>query len=133
MNRQSSLDRVEFQTDAEDVLRVELPGEPVPKGRPRHGNGNTYTPRRTKQAEDTVGWTLRSLWRGPADADSLFMLTLWFHVSAIKADIDNLLKLVMDSGNGIVWADDRQVREVHVCMRKDAVPGVELIVSRLAS
>ena len=31
-----------------------------------------------------------------------------------RSDIDNLLKLVMDAGNGVVYADDRQVIEAHV-------------------
>lgn len=30
----------------------------------------------------------------------------------IKPDIDNLLKFVMDAGNGVLWKDDSQIYKV---------------------
>ena len=55
------------------------------------------------------------------DEESIFGLELAFHLKpypgrSLTPDIDNLLKLVLDALNTVVYKDDRQVLEVK--MRK---------------
>lgn len=80
----------------------------VPKGRPRATKtGQIYTPKETVDAEFYVGTCAKAARRGPMDAESLLHLDLAFY--GTQADIDNLVKLVMDGMNGVVYKDDKQV------------------------
>jgi Holliday junction resolvase RusA-like endonuclease len=48
-----------------------------------------------------------------------------------RRDVDNLLKSVMDAGNGIVWADDSQVTIATVARRLSREnPGIEIAIRR---
>lgn len=91
-----------------------IPGVPVPKGRPRFGRGRTYTPRKTLDYENLVkfvaidsrnrhGWKRLS---GPVKC------TLRFYGASPKADLDNLVKCILDGLNGLAFDDDRQVAEL---------------------
>jgi Holliday junction resolvase RusA-like endonuclease len=49
-----------------------------------------------------------------------------------RRDVDNLLKSVMDAGNGIVWADDSQVTIATVARELSRErPGIEIGVRRI--
>lgn len=103
------------------VLSMDYPGEPVPKGRPRFGPGRVYTPSRTRQAEEALGWALKAAYK-PAllfPEGVLFEVELMFFCR-VSSDVDNLAKLVLDCLNpkktkgrlrapGLIWQDDRQV------------------------
>lgn len=47
-----------------------------------------------------------------------------------RGDLDNFVKVTLDAANGVLWGDDRQVRELH-CYRHEpsADPRVELTVA----
>lgn len=116
------------------VARFTVDGEPVSKGRPRHGNGTTYTPAATKRAEEAVGWKFREAARShKADADHEYGVVARFHLGTGKRrDVDNLLKLVLDGLNKVAWADDHQVTDVSA--RKVRSPGAgrsEIVVYRI--
>lgn len=106
---------------------------PKPKGRPRFTRqGRAYTPATTMKAEKSVADALRietmkdgGMWpkEGPLSIEVGFALPVppsWpkkkqqqardgdiFHVS--RPDIDNMLKLVLDAANGVLWLDDAQL------------------------
>ncbi len=42
-----------------------------------------------------------------------------------KPDLDNVVKIVMDGCNGVVWLDDKQVTRLVCVKRYGATPGVE--------
>ena len=46
-------------------------------------------------------------------------------------DIDNLVKGVFDSINGILWADDNQVASVAASKVYSTEPGIEIFIKRL--
>ena len=88
-------------------------GQPVPKGRPRHTkNGHTYTPERTVQAEVNMGLFFRQgcVGYGPPRTGR-FKLSCKFYVRRDDADLDNLMKLVMDGLQGFAWVNDKQVKK----------------------
>jgi Holliday junction resolvase RusA-like endonuclease len=106
-----------------------IPGEPVSKGRPRVGRGRAYTPKRTLEAEEAFGWALKQACPIPDDQHWLAVHVSFFCEKRWRRDGDNLFKLVLDSGNKIVWWDDYQVSEFHVqrIMGSDE-PRTEIVV-----
>lgn len=112
-----------------------VPGQPVPKGRPRHTkNGHTYTPARTEAAEQSIAAFFRQGVRGygPPRA-STFKLTCVFHVKRDDADIDNLIKAVMDGLQGVAWINDKQVKKLGECEIKidRTNPRTEVMIEEL--
>lgn len=93
--------------------RFTVPGQPIPKGRPRHNTktNTTYTPQRTSLAEEAVGVAFRQgvVGYGPPRTCE-FVLGCLFYVKRDDADIDNLIKMVMDGLQGFAWVNDRQVK-----------------------
>lgn len=118
---------------AAGVLTVTIPGEPIPKGRPRFNRktGRAVTPERTAAAESVVAWQVRA-----AASEQGFVLPFLanLHVSlsfGSKAkpgkwpDIDNCVKLCFDALNSVAWVDDRQVVRLSAVIERDLPEGVE--------
>lgn len=95
-----------------------IPGTPVPKGRPRHNTktNTTYTPDRTTRAEQQVALHFRqsNVGYGPPKPGR-FKLACTFYVKTDTADIDNLLKTVMDGLQGVAYLNDNQVKALGEC------------------
>lgn len=108
---------------------VTLHGEPASKARPRLGKGgNVYTPGNTTAAEDRWKWELRASGYTEPNADSAYAVRLRFYSGVwTRKDIDNMVKLVLDAANKLVWADDRQVVGIDAWLiRGDDRPRTEL-------
>lgn len=117
------------------LLTFVVPGDPASKARPRFsGKGSktrTYTPEATKAAEELVAWKAREAgWRRPPDPESGFgLLCVFFTATYQRRDVDNMLKLVSDGLNKIVYADDSQITEVSArVMRADDNPRSHVMV-----
>lgn len=108
---------------------LDVAGDPIPKGRPRRGkNGHTYTPARTTAAEEALKWEMKTVVLRatslPCAVRLQFRCATWR-----RCDIDNLTKLVLDAGNGVVWVDDQQIVELHVELIRGCIePGTHLVV-----
>ncbi len=87
------------------MIIVSVPGQPATKSRARVGRGHAYTPQRTKEAEELVGWCLRRAI--PKPFSEPLHVTLEFHTRNLRIDVDNAAKLVLDAGNRIAWTDDK--------------------------
>lgn len=96
---------------------------PVAKARPRFTrNGRTYTPKSTRQAEESLAYIARLVrqlshpWEGEVSLQIQVYLTRPKSSKrpspTVKPDLDNYIKLVCDALNGIVWRDDSQVTQV---------------------
>lgn len=91
-----------------------VPGEPQPKERARRGRGGRwYTPKNTERAERDLAWQVRAAFPSlRVNGLALFGLRCIFYCAAKNPpDKDNLTKLVQDALAGLVWVNDRQVRE----------------------
>lgn len=90
-----------------------VPGRPIPKGRPRSGQGTTYTPKRTTEAEHTVaGYAMAArvnarvgVFNEPLGVRLVFVIP----DRRSLADIDNLAKLILDACNNVLWTDDQLI------------------------
>ena len=108
-----------------DVMKFlcEIPGSPVSKERARQGrNGRFYTPSKTRNAEAVVVAYVRQCNPGlQVDEVSLFRVNVVFHTATRRRrDIDNMLKLLLDALNGVVWHDDSQVRDVSMKLEQNS-------------
>lgn len=114
------------------LLDITIPGDPIPKGRPRSGKGRTYTPKRTRDAEasiielvDASGFATAMPYDGPVSLS----VTFWC-ATRRRTDGDNLMKLVTDAIQrgrrevGGVIMDDSQIEEWY-CRVHRGVKGEE--------
>jgi len=96
------------------ILSLVVPGDPVPKGRPRFlKGGGRYPDPVSARAEKAMAWALRFAWAHPEpEAEALFQVSLIFFVGPHQRplpDVDNLTKLVLDAGQKVIWKNDKQV------------------------
>lgn len=96
----------EYHLRIEGVARV--------KGRPRLGKNGVYTPEATRNWEELVGWEFVQR-NGKPKLTGPIRVEVFFHQK--QADIDNLVKAILDALNQIAYEDDSQVVELHA--RKD--------------
>lgn len=96
------------------ALELDLEIDPIPKDRPRFGNGRTYATPRQRMFEQTFrALCLQAGWRKPLEG--LLLVAYEFHIPHKRlTDIDNLCKQVSDAGQGdevgALWRNDRQIR-----------------------
>lgn len=87
----------------------EVPGRPVPKERPRLGRGgNIYTPKKTKEYEQLVGWRAKQAIKKPINGDVAVNIVVYVK-NNVYPDLDNIGKSILDGLQGIAYRNDRQV------------------------
>ena len=108
------------------VFDCDVPVAPVPKARPRVSNGRAYTPKRTKASEAIIASYVRSKYRGEIRTEPMGIKLICIHKrpknlkgdgrvpKGTRPDGDNLLKLVLDACEGIVYRNDGQFCQYHV-------------------
>jgi Holliday junction resolvase RusA-like endonuclease len=113
------------------MIKFEIPGEPVPKARPRLSRYGVYTPKRTSDYEYLVKQSfLSSTNMGPLTGPLFVYMELYYKIpkSAKKADriameqriirptkrpdVDNCVKSILDALNEVAYKDDSQVVDV---------------------
>lgn len=95
---------------------------PKVKARPRHAkNGRVFTPKTTLEAEELVAeaWNEQcgEMMEGPLevvlqyspDGTVITVMESPHNATALRGDLDNYVKLTLDSLNGVAWGDDAQV------------------------
>lgn len=130
----------------------DVPGDPVPKGRPRFarvGAGvRTFTPAKTQSYEQLVSLIARQAMRGRDPMTGPVQVTFSFgfpipsswprktrEAAAMgeiwpttRCDIDNACKSVCDGMNGIVYKDDSQIVRLHAVKQYAIEPGCSVKV-----
>lgn len=113
-------------------------GPPVPKARARvvRSNGpmgpktHSFTPAKSASYEAHVGMialaarTKAPKWPG-LDRSVRLGLSVRVFRSREQGDLDNFIKSALDACNGILWADDWQVRRFGECFVEEAAKGQE--------
>lgn len=119
-----------------DFLAFVIPGPPQPKERPRVGKrGHVYTPRRTSSYEgkarvNALAAVASCRWRREPGSRYAVDLAVYFP-DARRRDLDNVAKAVLDACDGVAFADDAEVDELHVVRAVDRErPRVEVSVRR---
>lgn len=130
-----------------DLLRLTIPGEPIPKGRPRtrvvvpRGGkpfAQVYTPKETQAYEAKVRLlcqvavsAARWAW---AESDIFWLAVRVYRTHEGKGgDWDNYAK-VTDALNGLAFPDDRRIRHAQVWVEQDRDrPRMEITVKRVAA
>jgi Holliday junction resolvase RusA-like endonuclease len=138
-------------------MRIEftVPGQPVPKGRPRFSRGKsfvrTYTPEETKNYEAYVRYFAAQAMRGVKVIEEAVKLTVEINLKIPKSesqkrkalmlegrilptkkpDGDNVLKALKDAINGLVWRDDAQVVDGRYLKRYSESPCLRVTVETI--
>jgi len=61
--------------------------------------------------KDTVAWTAKPLLKTPIRGEVGVKISVYYS-SRKTADLDNILKAVLDGLNNIAWEDDRQIAKI---------------------
>ena len=139
-------------------IRVIIPLEPVAKGRPkfsvRYNRVTARTPDKTKRFENDIKILYAQKAKGfkfdkqvPLELEVFFGMPipksfsktkrrqieqgLIFH--AVKPDLDNLLKAILDALNGLAWYDDAQIVSIQAekGYPTDGEPRIELCIRQI--
>lgn len=114
---------------------------PHGKGRPRFGKGFTYTDKKTVAKETEIRWLLQK--EKPVRFDGPICLDVRFYFlkpksapkkrqhHTVRPDLDNLLKLVSDACNGILWKDDAQICEIYIWKLYSEREGINIRVTEI--
>jgi Holliday junction resolvase RusA-like endonuclease len=136
-----NVDAAQAQSDSALLYAATLYVAPVAKARPRLTKaGRAYTPKETADAERAVRYALRAAGAVPRAAEGPLMVRLRFVVArppsarkgrrwpAVRPDLDNYVKLVLDAANGLLWLDDGQIVCLHACKEYGTPPRIEIEV-----
>jgi len=133
------------------IVNFEIPGDPVPKGRPRFARRGTfvqtYTDSKTLEYETLVGFKARQAIGAsePLKGHLTVFLYLRYAVPSSyskkrteaclngleypkRVDLDNCYKSITDAMNGIVYADDSQIVEAHIMKCYSLEPGANVMI-----
>lgn len=132
-------------------ITITLVGEPRGKGRPRFGNGRTYTDVKTRRYEDVLRLAAQSQMgcRPPLDGPVIVDVEARMPVPASwsrkkqvaalageiaptsKPDIDNIIKS-LDALNKVVFRDDKQIVRATVRKIYHEQPALIIRISEVA-
>lgn len=125
-----------MQEENKTVYLFEVPGEPVPQGRPRFsrrcGFITAYDPAKSRNYKEAVRFKVKEQMRGKKIIDSGCKATIdiyrsipvsWSKKKRVEAlngkirpvtkpDTDNYIKIILDSLNSIVYKDDNLILEI---------------------
>lgn len=110
-----------------------IPGDPVPKARPRVLNGHGVTPVQTRSREDYIRNLFTQEYPGVKPLECPVEITMRFYMPDHRTrDFDNLAKLVTDALNGLAYKDDRYITTaiIYKILPSIHVPGVKGVRKR---
>lgn len=104
------------------TLSITVPGKPIPLQRSRTSSGRHYLPARSKTYRLLVQATWMQAGR-PTLGDTPFTMSARFHGARANADLDNLVKAILDALNGLAFTDDSQLVCLSGCHKLPADAG----------
>ena len=115
------------------TIRFTIDGDPIPKGRPRHGKGHSFTPKRTRDAEQAIRDYVSVLDVVPYDGPVSVSVTFYCKTRR-RTDLDNMVKLLTDSLNGLAYTDDHLIHHLTARLHRAAIgetPRTEVRIEEL--
>lgn len=126
------------------IVHFTVPIVPIGKSRARVTSRGTFTPTKTRKAEEAVALIAKSAMKGRQIASGRVIAAVeavmpipasWPKakrqdaISSVlrptcRPDADNISKLVLDACNGIVYADDSQIVDLTVTKFYGTTPGI---------
>jgi Holliday junction resolvase RusA-like endonuclease len=120
-----------------------IQGDPVPLARHRHGNGHAWDSQ--KQIKFGIGIQLINqhgdlpLLEGPLKLDITFFMpipkkgakSLHGTIHAIRPDLDNLIKMICDIANKIIYKDDCAISVIIADKQYSHYPRTEFTLTEL--
>jgi crossover junction endodeoxyribonuclease RusA len=91
--------------------RLVIRGTPIPLQRSRTSSGRHYLPKRSRTYRELVQAEWMAAGR-PSLGSAPFAMSAQFVGSRANADLDNLVKAILDALNGLAYADDSQLVSV---------------------
>ncbi len=124
-----SLLHIELKRPALPYFFFEVPGEPVACERPRVTRFGSYLPTKSRNAQKDIGWNFRAAFPShkPDELNSFGARVRLFKSKGGRRDVDNFLKLIFDSMNGVLYKDDSQIREVYCVVTQNHRPRTEIL------
>ena len=106
-----------------------VPGNPLPKQRPRMGKGGRFYSPSTQEEKRIAGHLQAQMGRNEPCGSDIAVTVRFYRANRRRADLDNLLKNLLDAANGVVWDDDWQIKQIQARMQVDKdAPRTELEV-----
>lgn len=103
-------------------MQFTIPGPPQVKQRPRFARGRAFTPKATEEYEKFVAQmayaAVKQFEWSPLPG-ATFHLDVEIYRAAKRGDLTNFLKSIEDGMNGIVFRDDKDVRQITAVMHDD--------------
>ena len=96
------------------TVRLVIRGKPIPLQRSRTRSGKHYLPARSTAYRELVQTTWMVSGR-PELGDAPFTMSARFYGARANADLDNLVKAVLDALNGLAITDDSQLACLSGC------------------
>lgn len=111
----------------------------VPFDRPRFKNGRVFNSTKYTAFKEALGFIARAAMKGREPISGAFKISIDFYKKSnqniIKSnfgDLDNFIKSVMDSLNGICYIDDAQCVEFTRCRKfKSDKPRIEILIEEV--
>jgi Holliday junction resolvase RusA-like endonuclease len=121
--------------------------DPTPLARTKFSAGKVYNPRKTVLAKRVASLYMQNEFDRKKPYSEPIKVSIEFLFKrtksakkeertwkSVKPDIDNLAKLYLDSGNGILWEDDNIICELHLkkmMCAKNEKPHVKITIDTL--
>ena len=129
------------------IISFTIPGKPCAWERSRHNGKIHFDSKKQVSNKGVIQMYASAAYRGePIDTAIILSIRAFFYPSkkmlkkrpsitdvegicyTSYPDNDNICKLVQDALNGVIWADDRRIADIHVYKRYSLRPRTEIIV-----
>lgn len=87
----------------------------------RRGKWVKQSAKRYLAYKEKVGWNAKAAFWGLLNG--MLRVDIHLHLNGgVMGDVDNYAKSILDGCNGVIWADDEQVDELHVYRHRRSSP-----------
>lgn len=90
--------------------------------------GRRFLTKEAKGMKESMAWEMKSQMKGKI-LEGDVAVNIIFYLKNNRNDLDNLLKGFLDCMTGIIYVDDRQIKEIHCFKEIDKKnPRIELLI-----